>query len=179
MTEIIHLIEESGAIRRGKFKLSNGELTDYYIDKYAFETDHEVLSAITDRLLSIFDFDDIDVVAGPELGAVPLVTALSLRSGIDAAFIRNREKHRGTQARVEGTIGKGSRVAVIEDVSTTGGTILDAAALVEDVGGLAEQLIVIVDRGEGAVENARQKGYELNYVLQVGEDFELKPSTGQ
>jgi orotate phosphoribosyltransferase len=179
MTDIAHLIEESGAIRRGKFKLSNGQLTDYYIDKYAFETNPALLSAITDRLLSIFDFDDIDVVAGPELGAVPLVTALSLRSGTDAAFIRNREKHRGTQARVEGTIGKGSRVAVIEDVSTTGGTILDAATLVEDVGGMAEQLIVIVDRNESAVENVREEGYELDYLLQVGEDFELEVPTGQ
>ena len=179
MTDIAHLIEESGAIRRGKFKLSNGQLTDYYIDKYAFETNPALLSAITDHLLSIIDLVDIDVHACPELPAVPLATALSLRPGTAAALIRNPQQQHGPQARADGTIEKGSRVAVIEDVSTTGGTILDAATLVEDVGGMAEQLIVIVNRDESAVENVREEGYELDYLLQVGEDYELQVPAGQ
>ena len=174
MTNIAHLIEKSGAIRRGKFKLSNGQLTDYYIDKYAFETNPELLSQVTEQLVDMLNIDEIDVIAGPELGAVPLVTAVSLKTGIPAAYIRKGEKHIGTQARVEGTIEKGNRVAIIEDVSTTGGTILDTASLVEDVGGMAERLIVVVDRNEGAVENVREQGYELEYLLQIGEDFELK-----
>lgn len=172
-SDIAKLIEACGAIKHGKFKLSNGSLTDYYIDKYVFETQPEVLSEITEAFAAEFDQSDIDIVAGPELGAVPLVTGVSLRTGIPAAFIRKGKKHYGTQARVEGEIAKGQRVAVIEDVTTTGSTILDTATLIEEVGGVVERLFVVVDRMEGAVENVREAGYELEYLTQVGEDLEI------
>lgn len=174
MADIASLIETSGAIKRGKFKLSNGMLSDYYIDKYVFETNPEVLASITDEIASRLSADEIDVIAGPELGAIPLVTAVSLATGIPAAYIRKGKKHYGTQARVEGTIEKGNRVAIIEDVTTTGGTILETATLVEEVGGIASRLIVVVDRNEGAVENVEEAGFELEYLVQVGEDFEIE-----
>lgn len=173
MSNIAQLIQEGGVIKRGKFKLSNGSLADYYIDKYAFETNPEILAPIVDELVSMVSKDEIDVVAGPELGAVPLVTAVSLRTGIPSAYIRKGEKHHGTQARVEGTIDKGNRVAIIEDVTTTGGTILETAEIIEEVGGVVERMIVVVDRNEDAVENIRDAGYDLEYLLRVGEDFEV------
>lgn len=173
MPDLPKLIQEGGVIRRGKFKLSNGSLTDYYIDKYAFETNPEILEPIVDELVSMMSAEEIDVLAGPELGAVPLVTAVSLRTGIPSAYIRKGEKHYGTQARVEGDIDKGKRVAIIEDVTTTGGTILETAEIVEEVGGLVERMIVVVDRNEDAVENIADAGYELEYLLRVGEDFEV------
>lgn len=173
MSDLASLIEESGAIKRGKFKLTNGQLTDYYVDKYAFEADPELLSTITDRIVEMLSPEEIDVVAGPELGAIPLVTAVSLETRIDAAYIRKGEKHQGTQTRVEGTIEKGDRVAIVEDVSTTGRTILETARVVEEVGGVAERLIVVVDRSEGAVSNVRSEGYELECLVHIGEDFEI------
>jgi len=172
MVTIAELIKESGAIKQGKFKLSNGQLTDYYVDKYVFETKPELLSEITDEMVDMIDNQTVDVIAGPELGAIPLVTAISLKTGIDAAYIRKGSKHRGTQARIEGTIEKGDRVVIVEDVATTGGTILETAQLVEEVGGVAERLLVIVDRNEGATSNARDEGYELECLVQIGEDFE-------
>ena len=173
MPNIIDLVENSGAIKRGKFKLSNGKLTDYYIDKYAFETDPAILSKIATAISEQILGEDIDVIAGPELGAIPLVTAMSLECNIDAAYVRKGKKHQGTQARIEGSIGKGDRAVIIEDVSTTGGTILEAAKLVEEAGGFVEQLIVVVDRNEGAVENVREQGYELEYLVQIGEDYDV------
>ncbi len=172
MVNIAELIEESGAIKQGKFKLSNGQLTDYYVDKYVFETNPKLLSKITDEIVDMIDSETVDVIAGPELGAIPLVTAVSLKTGTDAAYIRKGSKHPGTQARIEGTIEKGDRVAIVEDVVTTGGTILETAQLVEEVGGVAERLLVVVDRNEGATTNAREEGYELEYLVQIGEDFE-------
>ncbi len=173
MSEIAKLIRESGAVKHGKFKLSDGRLSDYYIDKYVFETQPDVLEEITNELTDCLRSSDVDVIAGPELGAVPLVTAASLESGIPAALIRKGKKHYGTQSRVEGTIEKGDRVAIVEDVTTTGGTILDTVKLVEDVGGVPEQLIVVVDRNQGAVDNVRQAGYELEYLTQVDTDLSI------
>ncbi|RQG88073.1 orotate phosphoribosyltransferase [Natrarchaeobius halalkaliphilus] len=172
-TELGTLIEDSGAVMTGKFKLSDGSLTDYYIDKYVFETKPDILSIITDEIVDQIDEDEIDVVVGPALGAVPLVTAVSLEARIPAAYIRMGEKHRGTQARVEGTIEKGMRVAVLEDVTSTGNTILETAKLVEEIGGLVEQLITVVDRNAGAVEHIRDEGYELDFLTRVGEDFQV------
>lgn len=174
MSRIARLIEDSGAIKRGKFKLSNGSLTDYYIDKYVFETEPEVLDVIADEITAMLADSEVDVVAGPELGAVPLVTAVSLKTGIPAAFIRKGQKHYGTQARVEGTIEKGMRVAIIEDVTTTGGTILDSVTLTEEIGGVVERLIVVADRNAGAVENVREAGHQLEYLVQVGEDLQIE-----
>lgn len=174
MSDIANLIEESGAIKRGKFKLSNGSLTDYYIDKYVFETNPAVLDVVADEIATMIEASDVDVVAGPELGAVPLVTAVSLKTGIPAAFIRKGKKHYGTQARVEGTIEKGMRVAIVEDVTTTGGTILDSVALAEEIGGVVERLIVVADRNEEAVENVRDAGYELEFLVQVGDELEIE-----
>lgn len=177
MSDIATFIEESGAIKRGSFKLTNGLLTDYYIDKYAFETDPDLLDVIADELAERIDTNEIDVIAGPALGAIPLVTAVSLRTGVPTAYIRKGEKHAGTQARVEGDIEKGDRVAIIEDVTTTGTTILETAAIVEELGGQAEQLIVVVDRDEEAVDNVTSEGHDLEYLVQVGEDFEVTDSS--
>lgn len=173
MSDIATLIENSGAIKRGKFKLSDGALTDYYIDKYVFETDPEVLEVIVEQLADLLD-DDVDVVAGPELGAIPLVTAVSLETYTPSIYVRKGEKHLGTQARIEGRLESGESVAILEDVSTTGGTILETANLIEELGGVVSQLIVVVDRNEGAVENARSQGYELEYLVQIGENLQVE-----
>lgn len=173
MADIPALIEESGAIKWGKFKLSNGSLTDFYIDKYAFETNPAILEPIAAEIASRLDADTIDAVAGPELGAIPLVTAVSLKTGVPAVYIRKGEKHHGTQSRVEGTIEKGQRIAIVEDVTTTGGTILETAEIVTELGGHVERLLVVVDRNEGAVDNIEQAGYTLEYLVQVDSDLEL------
>jgi len=173
MSDIADRIRAAGAIKKGKFKLSDGSLTDYYIDKYVFETQPELLAEIAGRIAERIDPEEIDVVAGPELGAVPLVTAVSLQTGIPSAYIRKGQKHHGTQARVEGSIGKGDRVVVVEDVTTTGNTIIETAELVEEVGGVPEHLVVVVDRDDGAVDNVAEAGYELDYLARVGEDFRV------
>lgn len=173
MSDIGSLIKEVGAIKKGKFKLSNGSLTDFYIDKYVFETRPEVMEKIAEQIATMLEESEIDLIVGPELGAVPLVTAVSLKTGIRCAFIRKGQKHYGTQARIEGSIQKGQRVAIVEDVTTTGNTILETAELVEEVGGLPERLIVVVDRNEGAVDNVNDAGHELEYLVQVGEDFDI------
>jgi orotate phosphoribosyltransferase len=174
MSEIADRIKASGAIRRGEFELSSGATADYYIDKYVFETQPDVLERIADGIAARIDPEEVDIVAGPELGAVPLVTAVSLRTGIPSAYIRKDQKDYGTQARIEGDIGEGTRVAIVEDVTTTGNTIIETAELIEELGGIPKHLIVVVDRNEGGEENVREAGYELEYLVQVGEELEIE-----
>lgn len=174
MSDIAARIKEAGAIKKGEFELSNGSVTDYYVDKYIFETQPDVLARIAEEIASRIDPDEVDVIAGPELGAVPLVTAVSLETGIPCAFIREGQKKYGTQARIEGSIKKGQQIAIVEDVTTTGNTIIETAEIVEEVGGVPQHLIVVVDRNEGGEENVSAAGYDLEYLVQVGEELDVE-----
>jgi len=174
MTEIAELIEGTGAIKRGQFTLSDGSLRDYYIDKYVFETRPDVLAAVTEELAARIDADGVDVIAGPALGAVPLVTALSLESGVDSVFVRKGAGLEGTQARIEGDVDKGMRAVVVEDVTMTGATAVESARVVEGTGAAVDRIVAVVDRNEGAVDALREAGYEFDAVVRVGEDLAVE-----
>ena len=174
MSTISQLIEESGAIKHGKFTLTSGTESNYYIDKYLFETQPDILGPIALEISDMLDSNSLDVVAGPELGAVPLVTAVSLTTGLNAAFIRKNEQDHGTKSRIEGVIQSGQSVVLLEDVTTTGSTMLDSVDLIENtIGANIKRLIVIVDRNEGAVENFKNHGLDLEYLVQIGTDIKI------
>ena len=171
MTDIATRIEESGAVKRGAFQLSDSTLTDYYIDKYVFETKPSLLSAVTDALAEHVDGEATDLVAGPALGAIPLVTALSLELGVDAVFVRKGEGLQGTQARIEGHVEKGMRAVVVEDVTMTGETAIESARVVEGGGAIVECLLSVVDRNEGAAEAIGNAGYGFQPVVTMDDDI--------
>ncbi|WP_338730130.1 orotate phosphoribosyltransferase [Haladaptatus sp. DJG-WS-42] len=174
MADIASLIEECGAVKYGEFELASGETSTYYVDKYIFETQPAVLEAIAEEIAEMLEGSDIDVIAGPELGAVPLVAAVTMKTGIKGAFIRKEAKGYGTDTRIEGTIEEGDTVALLEDVTTTGGTILETAQFVEnDLGATVSRLIVVVDRNQGAVENLKEGGFDLEAIVRVGEDLDV------
>ena len=174
MPTISNLIQTSGSIKYGTFTLASGVESTYYIDKYLFETQPEVLGPIAEKIADMLSESQIDVIAGPELGAVPLVTAVSLISGIPAAFIRKNVKEHGTQSRVEGTLKKNQSVALLEDVTTTGSTMIDSINFIETtIGAQVNRLIVVVDRNEGATENFNEKGFNLEYLVQIGTDIQV------
>ena len=174
MNSVAMLIEESGAIRRGNFTLSDGSLIDYYVDKYVFETDPDVLNEITSALVAELTDEEFDLLAGPALGAVPLVTAASLEMRIPSVFVRDSVEHQGTQARIEGKIRKGQRVVLIDDVSMTGETLLETAKIIENAGGIVDCVIVVVDRDEKAANAIVDAGYDFHYLTRVGEDLEIE-----
>ncbi len=174
MSDITRVIRDSGAIKHGTFELSDGRLSDCYIDTDVFETRPEILDGIASEVVARLDPAEIDVIAGPEPGAVPLVVAVSLESGVPAAFVRRERAHSGTQTRVGGSIQNGDRVALIEDVTTTGKTVVDTATVVEDIGGTPERLLTVVDRNQGAVENVREAGYELECLVRVDENTSIE-----
>lgn len=173
MSDIATKIEESGAIKRGQFQLTDGKMADYYIDKYVFETRPSLLEAVQNTLVEHLDERSFQIVAGPALGAVPIVTAVSLELGVDAVFVRKSTGLRGTQARIEGDLDKGKRAIIIEDVTMTGKTAIESAEILEAAGGIVEAVVAVVDRNEGAGERVREAGYDFDSVLQVGTDLEI------
>jgi orotate phosphoribosyltransferase len=144
----------------GEFRLRSGTVSDTYFDKYAFEADPALLARIVDTLVFLVP-DGVEVLAGIELGGIPLVTLLSQRTGLPCAFIRKEAKSYGTCRYAEGASLQGKRVALVEDVVSTGGALLDAIAKLKADNIHPEVAIVVIDRETGGAEALRDAGVDL------------------
>src|SRR2546421_1095601 len=114
------------ALLRGEFTLRSGRKSNYYLDKYRFETQPDILAALgqlfADRVSA-----RTDRIAGAELGAVPLAAAAGIAAQKPIVFIRNQKKDYGTAKQIEGVLNAGEHVLLVEDILTTGGQVLEAA----------------------------------------------------
>jgi orotate phosphoribosyltransferase len=133
---------------QGMFKLRSGQISTVYFDKYRFESDPSLLRRIAQRMLQLLP-DNAEILAGLELGGIPIATAMSLESGLPVVFVRKKAKHYGTCQAVEGTAIHGRRTVLIEDVVTTGGAVSSAAALVRATGADVSAVACAIWRGEG------------------------------
>jgi orotate phosphoribosyltransferase len=152
------------ALLRGEFTLRSGRKSNYYLDKYRFETQPDVLKALG-KMLAERVTPDIDRLAGPELGAVALAAAAAMESGKPFVLVRNRKKDYGTSKQIEGVLNKGERVLIIEDVLTTGGQVLESVASLREMGAVVERIVAIIDRMEGARENIEGAGLKFEALF--------------
>jgi len=137
------------ALLRGTFTLRSGAVSNFYIDKYRFQTRPSLLRRVAARLASLLP-PETERLAGVELGAVPLVTAVALETGLPFVIVRKDAKEHGTANLIEGEPLAGAAVTLIEDVVTTGKASLAAAEKVERAGGRLLAIVAVIDRGEGA-----------------------------
>ncbi len=131
----------------GEFTLRSGQTSSLYFDKYLFEADPLLLQAVADHASALIP-PDTEVLAGLELGGVPVATALSMRAGLPAAFVRKSPKPYGTMKLAEGAEVKGCQVLIVEDVVTTGGQVLIAAAALRELGSHVHTLLCVIDRSD-------------------------------
>lgn len=147
------------ALLEGDFVLSGGERSRFYVDKYLFSTEPDLLgeiaAALADRLPA-----GIDRLAGVELGAVPLVAALALRTGLPYVIVRRDAKEYGTSRSVEGRLNEGESVALVEDVITTGAQSLKAARGLVEGGCKVEKVLAVLDRRESPGGDLGEFGFE-------------------
>lgn len=149
---------------RGDFVLSSGRRSTYYLDKYRFETDPSLLRRIASGLAAKLD-PLVTRLAGPELGAVALVAAVSLETGLPFVIVRRAAKDHGGSRDIEGLLEVDDQVAIVEDVITTGGQALSAAARVGGFGATVCQILAVVDREEGGREAIVSAGYAFDTLL--------------
>ena len=152
------------ALLRGEFTLRSGRKSHYYLDKYLFSTEPDVLRELG-RMFAERLPEGVNRLAGAELGGIPLVSAASLASGLPCVFIRNQKKEYGTAKQLEGRLERGDRVALVEDVCTTGGQVLEAAKVIEQTGAEVVAIIGTIDREEGARENIESAGYRFESLF--------------
>jgi orotate phosphoribosyltransferase len=111
----------------------------------------------------------VDKIAGPALGAIPIVTAVSLYTGIPMLMIRKSKKDYGTSQLIEGDIQKNDRVVVLEDVTTTGNSLRDAINAILEEGCEVIKAFVVVDRDEGAIKSLKEEGIDFEPLVTVDE----------
>jgi len=145
------------ALLRGEFTLRSGRKSNYYLDKYRFETQPDVLAALG-KMLAEHVTGDTDRIAGAELGAVPLAAAAGMAANKPIVFIRNQKKDYGTAKQLEGVLNAGDNVLIVEDVLTTGGQVLEAVKTLQDAGAKVQGIVAVIDRLEGARENIERSG---------------------
>ena len=163
---LIRALKEADAVQYGEFELSHGGTSDYYVDKYLFETDPDCLervaAAFADRL-------DGEKLAGVALGAVPLVAVTAVETGTPYVIARKEAKEYGTGNRIEGRLEAGEEVVVLEDIATTGQSALDAVEALREAGATVNRVIVVVDREAGARERLADAGVELESLVSASE----------
>ena len=152
------------ALLRGEFTLRSGRKSDYYLDKYRFSTEPDILRELG-RLLAERVPPDTTRLAGAELGGVPLVAAASLATDLPCVLIRNQRKDYGTANQIEGRLEPGDRVVLIEDVCTSGGQVLEAAKAIEGAGGRVVKIVGTIDREEGARQSIQRAGYPFESLF--------------
>ncbi len=166
-SELAHRIA-SAALLRGTFTLRSGRTSNFYLDKYLFSTQPDVLAELG-QMFAASIAKGTTRLAGAELGGIPLVSAASMASGLPCVFIRNQKKDYGTAKQLEGVLVAGDKVVIVEDVATTGGQALEAAKVIQDLGGVVTHIIATIDRMEGARENIEAAGITFESLFTVKE----------
>jgi orotate phosphoribosyltransferase len=157
---LLAIIRRRSLLRNGHFTLSSGRSSNFFFDMKRTMFDPQAAPLIADLLFDRIKGDGVDCIGGLETGAIPIVALLCARSWpekpLKGFFVRKAIKGHGTDRRIDGLLDQGDRVAVFEDVTTTGASAMQAAAAAEAQGCAIVKAISIVDRLEGAAENFRK-----------------------
>jgi len=187
MTQSLHLPQASAdqrqrllqllaerAYRHGSFTLASGRSSDHYVNCKPVSLSGEGLALLSARMLELVEAEAV-AVAGLTLGADPLVSGVAQAAALagrplDALIVRKEAKGHGTGAWLEGPLpATGSRITVLEDVVTTGGSSLKAVKQLREAGYTVERVVTIVDRQEGGLEAMNAAGLELRSLFLLEE----------
>ena len=160
---LIKRIKET-AYLEGDFILRSGQRSRYYLDKYLFETQPDILYQLGKEFCRHLT-PDVNLIAGAELGGVALAAAAAMESVRPWIIVRNSKKGYGTGKMIEGLLKPGDVVLLVEDIATTGGQVLEAAKIITDAGAKVKKIVCVIDRKQGARENIDQAGYVFESII--------------
>ena len=170
---LFDLIKER-SFRRGRFTLASGKESAYYFDSKPTMLHPEGAALLADLIVRELDGIEADCIGGIEMGAVPMIAPVAIRSlaagrPLFGFFVRKAPKDHGTRQRIEGLDLAGRTAVIVEDVTTTGGSAMQAVELVREAGGRVAIVISILDRGEGAAELYAAAGVPFKSLFKAEE----------
>lgn len=148
----------------GKFLLRSGQTSHEYFDKYRFESQPNLLREIAKQMAPMIP-PGTQILAGLEMGGIPVATALSLETGLPCLFVRKEAKEYGTCKFAEGLEFKGQKLCIIEDVVTTGGQVILSAKDLKDAGAVVENVLSVIHRGNGHEPKLAEVGLNFKALM--------------
>jgi orotate phosphoribosyltransferase len=174
LREKLFALLKDRAFRRGRVVLASGRESDFYFDMKPAMLDPSGAALMAELILQHIQDVRADCVGGLEMGAVPLIAPVAMRSleygrPLPGFFVRKAVKDHGTRKRVDGADIAGKTVIILEDVTTTGGSAMDAVKAVEEAGAKVALVLSILDRGEGAAELYAEAGIPFASLFRAEE----------
>ena len=166
-TELAKQIREVSYLT-GKFTLRSGQTSDFYWDKYRFESYPNLLTKIAAEMVKLLP-SEVEGLAGLELGGIPIATAISLQTGIPCYFVRKEAKTYGTCNLIEGGVKEKSTLVVIEDVITTAGQVCTSIEQIREEGHTVKDVVAVIDREAGGKEKIHRIGCSFSSVFTLAE----------
>lgn len=178
---LLEISAQLGALQYGRFTLTSGAVSSYYFDGRLLTLDGEGAYYVGRALEPIVRASGAAAVAGPAVAAIPIVTAVSLRShaeghAISGLIVRKEAKMHGVGKMIEGACWDGMSVAVVDDTCTKGGSLLHAIDAVEEAGCHVVKVACILDRNEGGSRAIRERGYDFVSLLEADRDGRIRVS---
>ena len=180
-THLLQLALDLGALRYGDFTLTSGRKSAYYFDGRLLSLHPEGAYLTARSLLPLVRAAGSEAIGGPTLGADPIVAAVSLASHLEpdgnpvpAFIVRKEAKEHGMGNAVEGHLKAGSKVAVVDDTCTTGGSLFQAIEAAEAGGCTVVKVLAILDRREGGSDELRRQGYDFTALLVANDKGEIE-----
>ena len=168
------IIEGKSLLQGKEFSLASGATSSYYFNMKATTFDPEGADLIADLILDALEAYDVQTVGGLEMGAVPIASCVSLKSfsrdrSLPGFFVRKETKSHGTKALIEPPLAPGTKVAIMEDVTTTGGSAIKAARALKDAQCEVVVIVTLVDRLDGADKKFEAEGLPFIALLRSDE----------
>lgn len=170
----LFMLLKERAFRRGRIVLASGRESDFYFDMKPAMLDPDGAALLAELILQAIQGVDADCIGGLEMGAVPLIAPVAMKSPdfgrhLPGFFVRKAVKDHGTKKRIDGADIAGKTVVILEDVTTTGGSAMDAVKAVQDAGAKVALVLSILDRGEGAAELYAKAGVPFKSLFRAEE----------
>lgn len=175
LERLLEVALDRGALKYGKFTLSSGKESTYYFDGRLLSLDPEGAQLIAQAMLPILLAAGAEAVGGLTLGADPIVSSIALTSHLIGAhvpgfIVRKEAKAHGTGQAIEGPLPPGSKVAIIDDVCTTAGSLFQAIEAAEAAGCTVVKVAAVLDRKEGGSEELARRGYDFIALMSASPD---------
>ena len=176
--DILDLAKRRGSLKFGRFELSAGGTSTYYFDGRILALDPEGAYLIAKAFLPILRGCGAEAIAGPTLGADPIVSSVAVMSYIEGCpipglIVRKEAKQHGARRMIEGPLTEGAAIAVVDEACTSGHSLLHAIGAVEAAGCRVVKVMCILDRREGGSDEIRRRGYDFVSLLEANECGEI------
>lgn len=166
-------------IKFGRFTLKSGIESPFYVDMRPLASDPKILKHLANFLLDILPLNNFDLICGVPYAALPMATAMSLESYLPLIIKRKEAKKYGTKKLIEGIYKKGQNCLLVEDVITSGKSLLETIEEVENEGLNVSDIVVVLDRQQGGKERLEEKGYKVHTLFTISEAVKILQEENQ